>query len=139
MVASVRHRAITNATGAVVVAGGAIISYGQDHAFQTVERTLAAIDVGTEAGKIRHAGGMIFAEFQGSPIKSIISVTVYRPTGNPAVNMVWLGTDAVAAKYGVTYSTVNGLNTIRFYDQAAGAGILADGDIVVVAAALGNS
>lgn len=139
MVASVRYRAITNTTGAVVAPGDAIISYGQDHAFEAVERTLAAIDVGAEAGKIRHAGGMIFAEFQGSPIKSIISVTVYRPTGDPAVNMVWLGTDAATAAYGVTYSTVNGLNTIRFYDEGGAAAQLAAGDIVVVAVALGNS
>lgn len=139
MVASVRHRAITNATGAVVAAGGAIISYGQDHALESVERTLAAIDVGTTAGKTQHASGMIFAEFQGSPIKAVISVTVYRPTGNPAVNMVWLGTDAATAAYGVTFSTVNGLNTIRFYDKGAAAALLAAGDIVEVLVALGNS
>lgn len=137
MVASVRHTEFTNATGAVVVAGGATVEKGQDYGLEVVSRTLAAIDVGNGAGKTQHAAGMIFAEFKGVTIKSVPSIEVYRVAGGVTYKFTYL-TDARAYP-GYIISTANGVSTLRFRDGGAGNGLLLAADIVVMTVEVGNS
>jgi len=137
MVASVRHMVFTNATGAVVAAGGATVEKGQDYAAHTISRTLAAIDVGNTAGKTQHASGMIFAEFAGVAAKAVLSISVFR-----AGVLFMAGGDSattVVAKPKYTITTGNGVSTVRLIDTAAGVGLLAADDVVVMAIAVGNS
>lgn len=137
MVASVRHSVFANATGAVVAAGGATVEKGQDYATHTISRTLAAIDVGVGAGKTQHASGMIFAEFQGVLAKAVISISVFR-----AGVLFMAGGDAattVVAKPKYTITDANGVSTVRLVDTAAGVGLLAANDVVVMAIVVGNS
>lgn len=137
MVSSVRYRPITNATGAVVVAGAAKIGYGQDFSMETVERTLAVIDVGNNAGKTQHAQGMIFAEFSGAVIKNVVSVEVFR-TAN-GFDYEWLGTDAATLKIGYSITNAGGVSTLRLQDSSTAAAFVASGDRVVVTVLLGSS
>lgn len=138
MTTTVRHTELTNITTAVVVAGGAAVVSGQDYALETINRTLAAIDVGATAGKTQDAAGMIFAEFTGSVIKRVISATVFRTTGG--VDNVFLGgAGPILAKYGFTITTANNVSTLRLIDSAATTGLLAAADRVVVTVEVGNS
>ncbi|MDW0271703.1 MAG: hypothetical protein QN834_09900 [Nitrososphaeraceae archaeon] len=139
MVASVRHTEFTNATGAVVVAGGATVEKGQDYGFEVISRTLAAADVdaGAGAGTARHAAGMIFAEFKGIAVKSVPSLEVFRVAGGITYRFTYL-TNATA-KFGYSFSTTDGITTLRFKDGAAGNGLLVAGDIVVATVEVGNS
>lgn len=137
MVASVRHTDFTNATGAVVAAGGATVEKGQDYATHTISRTLAAIDVGNAAGKTQDAAGMIFAEFAGVVAKSVVSISIFR-----AGVLFMAGGDAattVVAKPKYTITTANGISTVRLIDTAAGVGLMAAADVVVMAIEVGNS
>lgn len=138
MVASLRYTPLTNGTGAAVIAGGATIEKGQDYATKTVSRTLVAADVGTGAGQIRHAQGMIFAEFKGVLIKGVICMQVFRPGANSFFYKFDYLNDA-AANDGYAITTANGISTLRFRDAAAGNGILAANDVVVITVAVGNS
>ena len=138
MVASLRYTGLTNTTGAAVLAGGATIEKGQDYAVHAVPRTLVAADVGTGAGQIRHAQGMIFAEFKGVLIKGVISLQVFRPGANGFFYKFDYLTDATAND-GYAITNANGISTLRFRDAAAGNGILAANDIVVITVAVGNS
>ncbi len=139
MVASVRHTNFTNTTGAVVAAGGATVEKGQDYAIHTISRTLAVIDVGNAAGKTQDAAGMIFAEFAGVTAKSVVSISIFRAGvlfmagGNLATTQV--------AKPAYTITTANGISTVRLIDAAtaAGAGLMAAADVVVMAIEVGNS
>lgn len=140
MTSTVRHRDITNATGAVVAAGGAVISYGQDYALETVTRTLAAIDVGSSAGKIQHAAGMIFAEFKGAVIKSVTLEILRDAAGDGTgffYNFYYL-TDA-RAYVGYKIVTANGVSTLMVRDSGAGNGLLIATDKIVAHIELGNS
>ncbi len=132
-----RHTELDNATGAVIAAGGAPVVSGQDYALETINRTLAAIDVGSTAGKTQHASGMIFAEFTGSTIKRVISATVFRAAGG--VDYVFFGGGPILANYGFTITTANNVSTLRLRDGAATTGLLAAADRVVVTVELGNS
>ena len=138
MTSSVRYREITNATGAAVVAGGALIDFGKDLATETVNVVLVAADVGAGAGQTQHANGMIFAEFQGAEIKQVISQVVLRTAAG--FSYAFLGTDAVTANYGFSITNVGGKSTLRLKDIPTGAaGRLAVGDEVVVTMSIGNS
>jgi hypothetical protein len=140
MVASIRNRFITNTTGAVVVAGGAIIDYGNDNGFERVTRKLAAIDVGSTAGKIQHADGMIFAEFRGATIKPV-TLEVQRDAAGDGTgffyNFYYL-TDARAYP-GYKIVTANGISTLFVRDGGAGNGLLTANDSIVAYIELGNS
>ncbi len=138
MVASVRHTEFTNATGAVVAAGGATVEKGQDYCFETVSRTLAAIDVGSTAGKTQHASGMIFAEFKGVTIKSVVSVEVFRDAGTGFFYDFTYLTNARAYP-GYKIVTANGVSTLMFRDGGAGNGLLVATDKVVITVEIGNS
>jgi hypothetical protein len=138
MTSSVRYREITNTTGAVVAVGDALINFGKDIATETVSRTLAAADIGTGAGAVRHANGMIFAEFEGAQIKQVISQVVLRTAGG--FKYVFMGTDAVSANYGFSITNVGNKSTLRLKDLPTGAAAyLAAGDEVVVTLSIGNS
>lgn len=137
MVASVRHSEFTNATGAVVAAGGATVEKGQTYCFETVSRTLAAADVGAGAGQTQHAAGMIFAEFKGVTVKAVTSLAVYRIAGGVTYLFTYL-TDA-KANPGYIISNANDISTLRFRDGGAGNGLLVTGDIVVMTVEVGNS
>lgn len=136
MVASVRHTDFTNATGAVVAAGGATVEKGQDYGFEIVKRTLAAIDVGNAAGKTQDANGMIFAEFKGVTIKNV-TLEVQRIAGGFNYNFTYL-TDARAYP-GFKVTTANGVSTLRVRDGGSGNGLLVAGDIVIATVEVGNS
>lgn len=140
MVAVIRHADITNTTGAVVAAGGAIVEIGQDNSLQSVTRTLAAIDVGNTAGKIQHANGMIFAEFRGATIKSV-SFDVQRDAAGDGTgffyNFYYL-TDA-RAYVGYKIVTANGISTLFVRDGGAGNGLLIASDKIVAKIELGNT
>ena len=138
MVSSVRYRAITNTSGAAVVAGGALIQYGQDLAKEAVTVTLAAQDIGGGAGQTLHANGMICAEFKGAQIKQVISAVVLRTAGG--FKYEFLGTDAVTANFGFSITNSGGVSTLRLKDLPTGAaGRLIAADEVVVSLVLGNS
>jgi hypothetical protein len=138
MVAVLRHTELANATGAVVAAGGALVNQGQDYATEVVVRTLAAVDIGSTAGKTQHASGMIFAEFQGATVKRVISAAIVRTANN--FEMFFTGTDAVEAAIGFQITNANGGSTLRLLDSATGAGgRLAAGDRVIITVELGNS
>jgi len=136
MVASVRHTEFTNATGAVVAAGGAEVEKGQDYGFEVVKRTLAAADIGTDEGETQHASGMIFAEFKGVVVKNV-TLEIQRVAGGFNYNFTYL-TDARAYP-GWKVVTANGVSTLRFRDGGAGNGLLVAGDIVVATVEVGNS
>lgn len=140
MVAVIRHTALTNTTGAVVAAGGAIVDVGQDYAFQNVTRTLAVIDVGAGAGKTQHASGMIFAEFKGATIKSV-TLEVQRDAAGDGTgffyNFYYL-TDA-RAYVGYKIVTANGVSTLYLRDGGVGNGLLVATDKIVAKIELGNS
>lgn len=139
MVSSLRYSTITNGTGAAVVAGGALVSVGQDYAAETVDRILVAADVGAGAGQTQHAAGMIFAEFKGAVIKKVISASIVRTAGN--FDYFYLGTDIITANIGFQIVAVNanGVSTLRLIDGAAAAAQLAAGDHIIVVVELGNS
>jgi diphthamide biosynthesis methyltransferase len=138
MTTSIRHSALENTTGAVVAANGAIVNQGQDYAIQSIDRKIAAIDVGSTAGKTQHASGMIFAEFQGVAIKRVISASVVR-TAN-GFDYFNLGTSANTTKIGFSITNADGKSTLRLHDAAADApGKLVADDHVIVLLELGNS
>lgn len=134
MTMSVRHVTLTNATGAVVAAGGASTQIGQDYSGIVIKRTLAAIDVGATAGKTQDAAGMIFAEVQAGAVKTVVSIAVYR------AGVLFLGgAGPILAKPGFTITDANGVSTIRLTDTSGTTGLLAAGDVVVMFIAVGNS
>ncbi len=138
MVASVRHTEFTNATGAVVAAGGATVEKGQDYGFDVVSRTLAVADVGAGAGQTQDAAGMIFAEFKGVTIKSVGSVQVYRDAGDGFFySFTYLTDDWASPGYKIV--TANGVSTLMFRDNAIANGLLIATDKVVITVEIGNS
>lgn len=137
MVQIVRHVELTNTTGAVVAVGGASTKIGQDYSEINLRRTLAAVDVGTTAGKTQHAQGMLFAEVYGGEIKGVVDIEVFRAAGGVYYRFDYL-TDATA-RPGYIISTSNGVSTLRLRDGAAGNGLLAAGDLVVIKIEVGNS
>lgn len=138
MTTSVRYSTLTNATGAAVIAGAAAITQGQDYAEQCVDVTLTAADVGTGAGQIRHAAGMIFAEFNGAVVKRV-TADIIRPGAN-SFDYIFLGADDVAANIGFSVTYANGKSTVRIRDGAtAGGGQVAANDHIVALIELGNS
>lgn len=140
MTMTVRNVTLTNATGAVVAAGGASTQIGQDYSGIVIKRTLAAIDVGTGAGQTQHASGMIFAEIYGGNVKGISSLQVFRPTGaEGSLTYLMNSVTNVPFKPGYSFSTSGGVSTLRLRDAGATTGLLADGDIVVMTVEVGNS
>ena len=137
MVMSVRNVELLNATGAVVAVGGASTKVGQDYSGVVVRRTLAAIDVGSGAGKTQHASGMIFAEVYGGEVKGVTSLEVFRIANGITYKLTYL-TDARVYP-GFSVSTTSGVSTVRFRDGGAGNGLLVEGDIVVMTLEIGNS
>lgn len=138
MVQIVRHVELTNTTGAVVAVGGASTKVGQDYSEINLRRTLAAIDVGSTAGKTQHAQGMLFAEVYGGVIKGVVSLQVFRPGANGFFYKFDYATDATAND-GYSIVNVNGVSTLRFRDGASGNGLLAANDLVVIKIEVGNS
>lgn len=137
MVMSVRNVELSNATGAVIATGGASTQIGQDYSGIVVRRTLAAIDVGSTAGKTQHASGMIFAEVYGGNVKGVTSLEVFRIAGGITYKLTYLTDARVYPGFSVT--NLNGVSTVRFRDGGAGNGLLVAGDIVVMVLEVGNS
>lgn len=138
MVQIVRHVELSNTTGAAIVVGGASTKIGQDYSEINLRRTLAAADVGTGAGQTQHAQGMIFAEVYGGEIKGVVSLQVFRPGANGFFYKFDYMTDA-NANDGYAITNANGVSTLRFRDGAAGNGLLAADDLVVIKIEVGNS
>jgi|SRR6185437_1532705 len=139
MVMSIRHIELGNTTGAAIAVGGASTQVGQDYTSIVVRRTLAAADVGTGAGQIRHAQGMLMAEVYGGIIKGIISLEVFRPGANGFFYKFNYLTDATANDGYSIVTDARGVSTLRLRDGGAGNGILAANDLVVMVLEVGNS
>lgn len=140
MVASVRHRFITNTTGAAVVAGGATIDYGDDNGFETVARKLTAADIGNGAGQIQNATGMICAEFRGATIKSV-TLEIQRDAAGDGTgffyNFYYLTNAPASVGYKIV--TAKGISTLFIRDGGAGNGLLTANDSIIAFIQLGNS
>jgi hypothetical protein len=139
MVMSIRHVELSNTTEAAVVPGGASTKIGQDYSGIVLRRTIVAADVGTGTGQIRHALGMLMGEVYGGIVKGIISLQVFRPGANGFFyKFDWL-TDATANDGYSIVTDATGVSTVRFRDGAAGNGVLAANDLVVMSIEVGNS
>jgi hypothetical protein len=137
MVMVIRTVSLANTTGAVVAAGGAGTTIGQDYAGIQVKRTMAAADLGTGAGAVRHAEGMIFAEVTGGYIKGA-QIDIYRIAGGFTYKVVGAADGIIDV--GAKVVNVAGVSTLRVRDNGAAAGCrLLAGDIVVVTIQVGNS
>lgn len=139
MVMSIRHIELGNTTGAVIAVGGASTQIGQDYSGQVIRRTLTAADIGTGAGQIRHAQGMLMAEVYGGLIKGVISLEVFRPGANGFFYKFNYLTDATANDGYSIVTDSRGVSTLRLRDGAAGNGVLAANDLVVIVIEVGNS
>lgn len=139
MVMSIRHVELGNTTGAVIATGGASTQIGQDYCGKVIRRTLAAADIGTGAGQIRHAQGMLMAEEYAGIIKGVISLTVFRPGANGFFYKFDYLTDATANDGYSIVTDSRGVSTLRLRDSAAGNGVLAANDLVVIVIEVGNS
>lgn len=136
MVMVIRTVPLTNTTGAAITVGGADTSVGQDLAGIQVKRILVAADIGTGAGQLRHANGMISAEVTGAYIKSA-TIDVYRPNVDGFVYKFTYLTDATQ-NVGYSITNVAGVSTLRLKDSAGANGRLAAADIVVVTISVGH-
>lgn len=139
MVMSLRHVELSNTTGAAIAVGGASTKIGQDYSGIVLRRTLTAADVGTGAGQIRHAQGMLMGEIYGGVVKGIVTLQIFRPGANGFFYKFDYLTDANANDGYSIVTSATGISTVRFRDGGAGNGILAANDLVVMTIEVGNS
>jgi len=87
MVATVRHKDITNTTdpAALMTSGNEAIvcNTGQDYGLQTITRTFITEEIGTGAGETQDTTsdptmGFLFAQFQGCSIKQVITWGLFK-------------------------------------------------------------
>lgn len=80
MTNAIRYGVVSNTTGAAIITASVTnLSAGNDYALMAVKRTLAAADVGANAGQTRNAGGLFVVNFTGKFIKDVMAFNVYRP------------------------------------------------------------
>jgi len=83
MTSVIRYTDVTNGTGAVLTTTTGLVIDGKDGSHKAFRRVLAAIDVGTEAGKTRDAtnptGGCLVCTVQGAKIKMVTGFELFRP------------------------------------------------------------
>lgn len=70
---TIRSLYVENTTGAVLATPSATVTKGKDYAIKFLERKIAAIDIGVEAGKMGNASGALAFTPTGDVIKSVIS------------------------------------------------------------------
>lgn len=95
MTTAVRHTEIVNPNNAVILPSSTplvreplICNTGQDYAFVSISRTIQAAEIAAAAGTLSDNAdptiGMLFAQFQGASIKSIVSVNLIKAAAAPA-------------------------------------------------------
>lgn len=106
MTSVIRYADVINATGAVLTTATGLIIDGKDGSEKAFRRVLAAIDVGTEAGKTRDAsdptGGCLVCTVKGAKIKQVTGFQLFRPANatNQVFNYVQSATADQFFKYG---------------------------------------
>lgn len=143
MTTVIRYTDVTNATGAVLTPTTGLVIEGKDGAEKAIRRVLAAIDVGTEAGKTRDGtdptGGCLVCTFKGAKIKQITGFERFRPAAatNATFNYVQEATAAQFFKYGWRISADG--YSLYLHDAGSDATtFLVAGDFIAVKVVLGN-
>lgn len=144
MTSVVRYAEVTNGTGAVLTTTTGLVIDGQNYSDKILKRTLAAIDLGTEAGKTRDAsdptGGCLLVTVKGAKIKGVGAFQAFRPTTitNASFNCVLTSTATPHYfKYGWRISADG--YSLYLYDAADNAETrLAADDFIMFSLILGN-
>lgn len=169
MTTAVRHTEIINPANAVILPSSSpdaraplICNVGQDYAFVSISRTIQAAEIAAAAGTLSDNAdptvGMLFAQFQGASIKSIVSVHLLKnkdapatPTANnqfvewgfsdgTAANFTKLGTRIVNPDQTTQLGYTPGYTSLFMLDFGTNATRrVAAGDRIVVLLELGNS
>lgn len=139
MTTALRYQLVQNTSNpaAVMTAETAPPGDGSDRSYRVIERILAAIDVGAEAGKTQNASGCIVAVLPAGTNILVLEGRSYKQTVNGpppqfrlADNMSDAAIDHIA---NITYWFNTADNTIRVRDYAADAAVqLAANDIIVI-------
>ena len=142
MSSNVRYQYIENTLAAAFTLDNfPYTSDGDDKQIKYVKRDVAAIDVGTTAGKLGHANGAILAVVPSTANVLWAQATVYRPltaiadVGTPYKNMTGVTVPVANPLTQMQLQVVVGAdNTIRGIDGNASAGTsaIAVGDIIIV-------
>ncbi len=142
MSSTIRYQFVENTLGvAFTLDNFPYTSDGDDRQIKYVKRDIAAIDVGTAAGKLGHANGAILAVVPSTTNVLWAQATVYRPltaiadVGTPYKEMTGVTVPVVTPLTQMQLQVVVGAdNTIRGIDGNASAGTsaIATGDIIIV-------
>lgn len=168
MTTAVRHTEIVNPNNAVILLSSTpevreplICNTGQDYAFVSISRTIQAAEIAAAAGTLSDNAdptvGMLFAQFQGASIKSIVSVKLLKnkdapatPTANNqftewgmsdgvAANFTKLGTRIVNPDQTTQLGYTPGYTSLFMLDYGVTTRRVAAGDRIVVLLELGNA
>jgi hypothetical protein len=169
MTTAVRHTEIINPNNAVILPSSTplvraplICNVGQDYAFVSISRTIQAAEIAAAAGTLSDNAdptiGMLFAQFQGASIKSIVSVNLLKDKNAPATptaanlftewgwasgtaaNYTKLGTRIVNPEQTTQLGYTPGYTSLFMLDFGVDATRrVAAGDRIVVLLELGNS
>jgi hypothetical protein len=143
MTSVIRYADVINATGAVLTPTTGLVIEGKDGSLKSFTRVLAAIDVGTEAGKTRDAtdptGGCLVCTVKGAKIKKVKVFQMFRTAAatNQNFNYFQLATAAHFFKYGWRISADG--YSLYLHDAGSDATtFLVAGDFFEVELILGN-
>jgi len=143
MTSVIRYAEVTNGTGAVLTTTTGLVIDGKDGGHKAFKRVLAAIDVGTDAGKTRDntdpTGGCLVATVKGAKIKAVTGFQVFRPAvaTNATFNYVQGATADHFFKYGYRISADG--YSLYLHDAGDDAATqLAANDFIAVNLVLGN-
>lgn len=164
MVSSIRRTDIINSTGALLPFGSPVLlcNKGQDVAFELIEHTFVASEIGTAAGQTLDTTsnptmGFLLAQFQGARIIQIVhavlkkdkagaNTTIFRSfawasaTGPSYYNIALRSVNQDPALFATTPGYDPNYASIFLLDTgSAAASQIAVGDRLVVLVALGNS
>lgn len=151
--AQVRHLEITNTTGALLTS--VPMNQGQDYAFETLQWTFTANDVGTGAGDTGDTTsnptvGFLFAQVKGAVFKNVVSLNLIKAAAAAHTTVFNYFTFADAATpsnvkigYRIVNTTRGGgvvLSSLYIIDSGTNPlGQIASGDKLVVSVELGNT
>lgn len=143
MTSVVRYAQLANASGAVMTTTTGLVIDGKEHGFKLIRRTLAAIDVGAEAGKTQHVGGCIMLTVKGAKIKEVFCLEAWRPTTDTNVYNQHLYATPTPHVYQYGWRIVDdataGNSSIYLYDKGDHADTkLAAGDFLTIGFLIGN-
>lgn len=138
MTASIRYTTLRNATGDVITLDTVYSEDGKDYGIKVFRRIFSAADVGTDAGKTRHANGCPLVWVSGATIREVLSFQLFRPgvDGDVGWNFVQMATTNQYFKYGYKNNSQGGL---YFKDWGSDATTqVAENDFVVFSILIGN-